>query len=112
MAMPLSVSELFTKEPVQWGLRGDPYLWREMKQILSSARYPDTVDALVALIETAFEQLTGYPVSHQDFIYVERYSHGGMSSGHVSPEFWRDTAIPLLRKRYGKTKQINASQHL
>jgi molybdenum cofactor cytidylyltransferase len=39
-------------------------------------------------------------LSHPDSFYVERYGHGGMSSGLVSPEFWRDTAVPLLLARH------------
>ena len=26
-----TVSELFNEEPRQWGLRGDPFLWDEMR---------------------------------------------------------------------------------
>lgn len=32
-------------------------------------------------------------------IYCEKYSHGGMSSGYVSLEFWVEVAIPMLIER-------------
>jgi len=51
------------------------------------------------VIEKAFEELTGFPLSHCDAVYVEKYSHGGMSSGYVNPKFWRETAVPLLQGR-------------
>lgn len=35
-------------------------------------------------------------------VHVPRYDAGGMSSGHVSPEFWREVAIPLLCERFEK----------
>lgn len=95
-------SALFDPEPAQWGLRGDPYLWREMRERIGADPRPETAEELVAILQATFQQLTGKPVSHDEHIFVERYSHGGMSSGMVSPAFWRDTAIPLLRQRYGK----------
>ena len=63
---------------------------------------PPAPEDVAALIKESFTKLTGFPMSHPDPIFVERYSHGGMSSGHVSPEFWRETALPLLLKRYFK----------
>lgn len=94
-----AVAAIFQDEPQRWGLRGDPYLWREMRRHLEGVRCPATSEDLVSVIEEAFEQLTGFPLSHANPIYVERYSHGGMSSGYVNPKFWRETAVPLLKGR-------------
>ena len=98
-------SALFKPEPIQWGLRGDPFLWRAMARALSSRPFPDTDDQLDALVEEEFERLTGSPLPRQkaildtDSIYVKHYARGGMSSGQISPHFWRVTALPLLRSR-------------
>ena len=100
MTMSGTIAELFRPEPFRWGLRGDPYLWRDMQQRLAAVGRPATEDELVATIAAMFEELTGHAISHADCIHLEKYSHGGMSSGMVSPEFWRNTAIPLLRQRY------------
>jgi hypothetical protein len=94
-----AVAALFQDEPRRWGLRGDPYLWREMRRHLEGVECPATSEGLASLIEGAFEELTGFPLSHADPIYVEKYSHGGMSSGYVQPKFWRETAMPLLQGR-------------
>jgi molybdenum cofactor cytidylyltransferase len=96
-----SVADLFEEEPTHWGLRGDPYLWRDMKATLRTAMYPGTEEQLTALLEQTYQQLTGVALTNPDPVFVERYSHGGMSSGSVSPQFWAETAIPLLRARYG-----------
>jgi len=32
------VADLFDPEPEQWGLRGDPYLWREMKETFAETQ--------------------------------------------------------------------------
>ena len=99
---PDTVAALFQPEPTSWGLRGDPYLWREMKERLASVPWPRTAEEVAATVAAEFERLTGHPISHPEMIYVERHSHGGMSSGMVWPEFWRDTAIPLLQRRYAE----------
>lgn len=97
-----TIAALFQAGPKQWGLRGDPHLWNEMRGRFSDTPLPATADELSALIEAAFESLTGQPISTRDPFFIERLSHGGMSSGYVSPEFWRDKAIPFLLARYAE----------
>jgi hypothetical protein len=99
-----TLSQLFQDEPRQWGLRGDPYLWAEMKAALAEVAYPDTEEALHILLEQTYEELTGESIQQPNPVFVERYSHGGMSSGHVSPQFWIDKGFPMLRERYRQTK--------
>jgi len=94
------LASLFVDEPRQWGLRGDLHLWRDMQLILGSSAYPETEAELTALLEQTYQQLTSAPLSHRDPVFVERYNHGGMSGGSVSPEFWAETGIPRLRARY------------
>lgn len=99
MGRPSTLAILFRDEPQRWGLRGDPYLWREMRQHFEGVECPATTEGLASLIAEAFEELTGLPISHAAHFYVEKYSHGGMSSGYVEPRFWRETAVPLLQSR-------------
>lgn len=99
-----TLSVIFQDEPSCWGLRGDPSLWKEMKEVLANHAYPITEDDLIILLEQTFEQLTGTSIKKQDIVFVERYNHGGMSSGQVSTQFWAETGFPMLRERYRKTK--------
>jgi molybdenum cofactor cytidylyltransferase len=96
------ISDLFEPEPHQWGLRGDPYLWREMRVHFAETPIPATVEELVREIESAFLLLAGSALSTNENFRVERFAHGGMSSGGVCPEFWRKRALPLLRERFLK----------
>lgn len=91
-----SISTLFWPEPIQWGFRGDPYLWREMAGHLGSTTIPSSYVHLSALLEEAFLTLTGHPISYPGKVHVSRYAPGGMSSGMISTEFWRNTGTPLL----------------
>jgi hypothetical protein len=98
-----TLSTIFQEQPARWGLRGDVYLWNEMRDTLGGHTYPSTEAQLTVLLEQTYQQLVGAPLGNRDAIFVERYSHGGMSSGYVSPQFWVETAIPLLQARYRET---------
>ncbi len=96
------IASLFSTMGIQWGLRGDPHLWREMEQYFAATPLPETVDELPPLIKAAFETLTGHPFSFDKHFFVDRYDSGGMSSGYISTQFWQERAIPLLCDRYEK----------
>ena len=98
------VGDLFEPEPWQWGLRGDPHLWWDMAKVLAEEPIPATEGQLVALIKRTFETLTGAPWSTEDPFYLEKYAHGGMSSGYVSPAFWHETALPLLLEHFAAAR--------
>ena len=95
------IASLFDPTPSQWGLRGDPYLWEELRSNFSAVPLPESAKELQALLEKEFEALTETPLTtDKDILVIERLAHGGMSSGGVSIPFWRETAIPLLIRRY------------
>ena len=98
----MKVSEIFKDEPIQWGLRGDPYLWREMKKRLEENEMPSSAQELKALLESTYEAATGYPITYKKHFAVERFKHGGMSSGGISPDFWVNHGIPMLVQRHVK----------
>ncbi|HEY0601812.1 MAG TPA: hypothetical protein VGD58_02820 [Herpetosiphonaceae bacterium] len=100
MSAQHNLASLFETGPRQWGLRGDPHLWREMQSRLAECDYPATEAALMSLLEQIYHELVGVPVTSPEPIFVERFSHGGMSSGYVSPKFWIETGFPLLCSRY------------
>jgi hypothetical protein len=103
------MSDLFKPEPVQWGFRGDPYLWEEMVSVLADTPLPATETHLNELLEEVFARLVGVPLNVQvSYVFVERYSHGGMSSGKVSFAFWRKF-FSLLRSRYQTEAFISAA---
>lgn len=52
----MKVSKIFNDEPVQWGLRGDPYLWREMAQRLKEIEMPYSAEQLQKLIVQTYEE--------------------------------------------------------
>jgi hypothetical protein len=100
------LADLFEPPPEQWGLRGDLFLWMELRQVLCHCELSGTTDPgaectvedrLVAAIAT----LTGTDLGERRDVHVRRYARGGMSSGMVSCEHWHLTVIPLLARRAG-----------
>ncbi|MDS4022885.1 MAG: hypothetical protein RKR03_20620 [Candidatus Competibacter sp.] len=105
-----TVGELFKSEPQNWGLRGDPFLWQDLARIFRPVPLPDSVDILKAMLEGAFVAMTAHPINTCDMFYVERYTHGGMSSGYVDPGFWRQNGFPLLVSRFIAKQGVRADK--
>jgi hypothetical protein len=102
MPAPATIADLMREGPWQWGVRGDPHLWNDMRERLSAVPCPATADELAAVIEREFLALTGEPMSAPDYVRLDKYNHGGMSGGLVSPKWWREKALPLLRERHAE----------
>jgi hypothetical protein len=90
------LSEMFNIQPPNWGLRGDPWLWQDMKQAFAETPFPHSSRELVADIRRIFKEKTGVELDEKARPYVEAYDHGGTSAGKVSGKWWLTTAMPLL----------------
>jgi hypothetical protein len=100
----MKMGQLFEKKPIQWGLRGDPYLWQELKETLQDVDAPETITAVQKLLASTYEALTGKSILDDEHFYIERFDHGGMSRGMISPQFWREKGLPHLLRQYEKLK--------
>jgi hypothetical protein len=100
------IGDLFEEEPERYGLRGDMYLWIEMRAHFSEAPLPATPSELEDQLAHAFLLLSGHPLSSPESFRVERFAHGGISSGLVSPGFWRKRATAIIKERYAATKLL------
>jgi hypothetical protein len=97
----MRASALFDPEPQAWGLRGDPHLWRALRVHLADQDFPATADELNGLLHEAFRELTGTDLTSNPApsVYREQYAQGGMSSGMISLDTWRQQLMPLLAER-------------
>lgn len=94
-----TVTDLFDPVPDGWGLRGDLYLWLEMRSALNHVPIPDRAETLDQIISSLFFVLTGAELSPEIQVRVTRFERGGMSSGMVDGDFWHNTLIPMIRQR-------------
>lgn len=95
-----SVAKYFDPPPFQWGLRGDPQLWQEMKAKMEVVNIPATAPELERLLHKQFKELTGEEAKKGTRIFIRGYDTGGMSGGIVSSSFWLDTGFPLIIQRF------------
>ncbi len=98
-ATSIFVSAIFEEKPKQWGLRGDPYLWEDLKKEFSTVPITISLEDFVKEFKEAFEKHTGNPLTSDCHIFLSKYANGGMSSGQICGEFWMDKALPLLVER-------------
>jgi len=94
------VSKYFAPEPSQWGLRGDPHLWREMKLKTKNKNIPTTANDFEKMIYKLFKELTGEEPQKGRNIYVKHYEITGMSKGMICSDFWIEKGFSLLIQRY------------
>ncbi|AJY64489.1 nucleotidyltransferase family protein [Burkholderia glumae] len=99
------LAALFDPPPERWGLRGDPHLWDALRARLAGVPLPDSDEAFEACIASAYADLTGQPLSLRQPAQVPAFAHGGRSSGMVSPPFWSEVALPLLRGRLAAARR-------
>ncbi len=99
----MKLSKIFEGKPERWGLRGDPYFWDYLKE---KAEKMDIIspDELEKWIKKEYFTVSGKVLSdkYMDFVVIEQFAHGGMSSGGVSNEWWIKEGIPLLKNRLAK----------
>ena len=115
-----TVGSLFEPKPIQFGLRGDPYLWRELRARFADTPLPDDWFTLRTLIIHTIEQVVGEPFTdresspwHDDTagIYLPEFDPGhGMSAGAVHLPWWAHTGVPILLDRYASLRGSDALQ--
>ena len=94
----MKLSVIFKEKPEYWGLRGDPYFWDYLCEL---AENMDIIspDELEKWIRDEHMRLSGEFMTDVSIVRVEKFAHGGMSSGGISGEWWTETGIPLLKSR-------------
>lgn len=96
------MADLFSEEPAQWGLRGDPGAWEAMRLDLSGVAVPDDGDAAESILKASFAAVTGADLDDPaapEAVYCKQFYRGGMSAGAVDLGWWRERLIPLLLSR-------------
>ena len=98
--MKKDLSVIFEKEPRQWGLRGDQYMWQELKEESVGKEFPLSDFELTEIIAQKFREVSGVPLTVDAQPYVEKYAHGGMSTGRLSGLFWMGKGMYQIYSNY------------
>ncbi|MGK0390067.1 MAG: hypothetical protein ACI94Y_002818 [Maribacter sp.] len=94
-------SDSIFKNPIQYGLRGDPFLWKELKVTYELSNVK-TEKEFEEFLYSTFEKVTGEKLIPDQTYDVSRYQFGGMSSGSVHGNFWIEKGFPLLIEQFRK----------
>ena len=94
--MEKDLSVIFEKKLEQWGMRGDPFMWDELQEKCVGESLDIDEDGVVVMVSDYFKAVTGKALTYDADAYIERFAHGGMSSGQVCGMFWLSRGIPLL----------------
>ena len=95
----MKLSIIFEEKPEVWGYRGDPYFWDHLKERAENMEILSP-DELERWIKEEYFSLSGKELTEEgDCAVIERFAHGGMSSGGVDNAWWIQVGIPLLKSR-------------
>ena len=95
-----TVGDLMAWEPAGGGLRGDPDLWRALRDRLAAAVVTGDGDQVALLLGEGFREVVGVEVDDpRESVYVAGPAVGGLSSGRVHLPTVRDRLIPLVVER-------------
>ena len=89
--------ELFLSKPEHWGLRGDPFFWVYAARRFTYDRLPMKEDEFSRKYMSIVRELN-IPYGTDDFVHIEMFAAGGMSSGCVSGKFVEEAHELLLRR--------------
>ena len=104
--MKKDLSLLFENEPRQWGLRGDQYMWQELKEESVGKDFPLTDVDLAEIVAKKFKDVSGVSLTIDAQPYVEKYAHGGMSTGRLSGLFWMGKGMYQIFKNYYEADKV------
>lgn len=103
---PGSIGSLFDRDPSQWGLRGDPYVWRALRAHFATTPLPADRWEFERLIRAEADAIVGVPLrGREEPVHLTEFDPGhGMSAGAVMPRWWNDTGIRILIDRFEATR--------
>jgi hypothetical protein len=96
------LSELFDPEPLEWGLRGDPWVWQALRDHLTGTYLPPSAGEIASILYAAFDRLVAVDLATEpeSSVYRAEFARDdGRSSGYVSLDVWRGRLMPLLIDR-------------
>jgi hypothetical protein len=103
-------SMIFELKPNCWGFRGDPHLWEELKAYISMVELPGSLEEFDVLLHRAYEDITGRKLAPDQRFLIERFNSNGVSSGHISSDFWITDGFPRIKASFAeRVKKVDHS---
>ena len=91
--------ELFLSAPdTGWGSRGMPFLWVYMARQFTYDKLPISEENIVEKVKGTLHSL-GISERNEEYVYIERFAAGGMSSGRVNGKLFWECFLPVILRR-------------
>lgn len=91
-------NELFLSGPSSWGSIGAPFVRIELARAFSNDKLPMNKINFIEKYTSLFKEITGIDVGKDEYAYIKKYAHGGMSSGCVCGVFASESLKVLLKR--------------
>ena len=98
-----NLSFLFTERPLKYAYRGDYYFWEYLQQYFEEHAGFSTKEDIINTLKQQFKEQSGIELTEDAMPYVQKFANGGMSSGFLSGDFWLNSVIPMLLKRFDES---------
>lgn len=89
--------ELFLSDPPSWGSRGAPFFWNYVARSMTYTKLPADKKVIKEIYMTAVNEF-GIPFGKDEWVYIEQFAAGGMSSGVVDGIFTKDGLETILKR--------------
>jgi hypothetical protein len=90
---------------------GSRILWRQLKDRCEKISLISTSDQFRDYLDLSFKEITGYNISKDGYVYVEKLDNKkGISAGMVYIQWWNKIGFPVLVKRYIEGKSPYAGE--
>ena len=102
MGQSWSWKAVFRPRPKQFGLRGDDCAWDAVAGVMPSCKAPVDSDEAMSMILEVFERITDIDLREpapDEGHKVPLFRDEGMSGSFVSPQWWNERLLPLLKGR-------------
>lgn len=96
------IEYIFKNKPGQWGLRGDPYMWEELKNSFSGFNKNLNQTEFDEELENRFNRIIEQKGNRaiKEVVWFESFPQFGMSGGVISLKWWREIGLPLIKNKY------------
>jgi len=106
------IENIFNPTPKQRVLRGGLYLSESLRNHFERKGLLKKIDEFEIELIKPFKSKTSKSIFDNESVFVEEYTHRGMSSGNISIDEWIYEFIPLLIERFINHKKRKSGEKL
>lgn len=89
--------EMFLSDPCGWGSRGAPLFWAYASRAFTYDALPMDPSPLKEKY-LGIAKSFGIPASGDEYVHIDRFASGGLSSGMIGGSFIEESLKTLLRR--------------